>query len=63
MHREFRWGNLREKPLGRPRCRWEGNIKMGVRDVGFDAGDWIDVAQDGVQLQAYIRTVMNFQVP
>jgi hypothetical protein len=35
-----------KKPLGRPRCRWVGNIKMDLREVGRDGVDWIDMAQD-----------------
>jgi hypothetical protein len=34
------------RPLGRPRCRWEGNIKMDLRDIGFRDVDWIHLAQD-----------------
>ena len=53
-------GNI---PLGKPRRRWEDNIKMDLRDVGCDAGDWIDYAQDKVQWWAYVRKVMNLRVP
>ena len=49
-------------PLGRPRFRWE-DIKIGFREVGCDAGDWIDLAQDRVQWRAYVRKVMNLRVP
>jgi hypothetical protein len=34
------------RPLGRPRHRWVDNIKMGLREVGWDGIDWIDLAQD-----------------
>jgi hypothetical protein len=37
------------RPLGRPRCRWEDNIKMDLREIGWGAMDWIDLAQDRVQ--------------
>ena len=47
--------------LGRLSCRWENNIKMDLREVGFNAGDWRDLAQDRVQWQAYVRMVMNLQ--
>ena len=40
-----------ERPLGRPRRRWEDNIKMCEKEVGFDVGNWNDVAQDGDQLR------------
>ena len=59
---------LVEKPegkrsLGRPRRRREDNIKMNFREAGCNAGDWIDLAQDRDQWQAYVRTVMNLWVP
>ena len=38
-----------ERPLGRPRRRWEDNIKMELREVGSDPGDWIDLAEDNDQ--------------
>ena len=50
------------KPLGRPKHRWEDNIKMDLREVGFDVGDSIDVTQDRDQLLAYVRAVMNLRV-
>ena len=56
--------NTEEKrPLERLRHRWEDNIKMDLREVGCDAGDWIGFAQDRAQWQAYVRTIMNLQVP
>jgi len=57
-------GNLREKrPLGRPRPRWEGNIKMDLQEVGGGCGDWIELAQDRERWWALVSTVMNFRVP
>ena len=35
-----------KRPLGRPRCRWEDNIKMGLQDNGCGGMDWIELAQD-----------------
>ena len=49
-------------PLGRSRCRWEDNITMDLREVGCDSGDWIDLAQDRDQWQAYVRAVMSLRV-
>jgi hypothetical protein len=46
-----------KKPLGRPRCRWEDNIKLELRE------NWIWLAQDKVQWWASVNTVMNLQVP
>ena len=51
------------RPLGRPRCRWEDNIEMDLREVGCVPGDWIDLAEDRDQWQAYVWVVMNLQVP
>ena len=54
------------KPEGkrrRPRRRWEDNIKMDLREVGCDPGEWIDFAEDRDQWQAYVRAVMNLRVP
>ncbi|KAJ4450632.1 hypothetical protein ANN_02061 [Periplaneta americana] len=47
-----------KRPLGRPRHRWEDNIKMDLREVGYDDRDWINLAQDRDQWRAYVRTAM-----
>jgi hypothetical protein len=52
-----------KRPLGRPRHRWEVNIKMGLREIGIDGANWIPLAQDRVQWRAFVNTVMNRQVP
>ena len=52
-----------KRPLGRPRRRWEGNIKMYLREVGCDPGDWIDLAEDRDQCRAYVRAIMKLRVP
>jgi hypothetical protein len=51
------------RPLGRPRRRWEDNIKMGLREVGGEGADWIDLAQDRDRCWAVVYTVMNLRVP
>ncbi|KAJ4446942.1 hypothetical protein ANN_13644 [Periplaneta americana] len=51
----------RKRPLGRPRRRWEDNIKMDLREVGYDDRDWINLAQDRDQWQAYVRAAMNLR--
>ena len=51
-----------KRPLGRPRRRWEDNIKMDLREVGCDTRDWIDLTQDWAQWRAYVRAVMNLRV-
>ena len=52
-----------KRALGRPRRRWEDNIKMDLREVGCDPRDWIDLAEDRDQWRAYVRAVMNLRVP
>jgi hypothetical protein len=51
------------RPLGRPRHRWDGNIKMDFREIGIDGANWIQLAQDRVQGRACVNTVMNLRVP
>jgi hypothetical protein len=51
------------RPLGRPTCRWEDNIKMDLREIGIDGSDWIQLAQDRVQWRTFVNTVMNLRVP
>jgi len=52
----------RKRPLGRPRHRWEDNIKMDLQEVGCGGMDWIELAQDRDRWQALVN-VMNLQVP
>ena len=52
-----------KRPLGRPRRRWEDNIKIDLREVGSDPGDWIALSEDRDQWRAYVRAVMNLRVP
>jgi hypothetical protein len=49
--------------LGRPRRRWEDNIKMDLREVGWGGMDWINLAQDRDRWRALVYTVMNLRVP
>jgi hypothetical protein len=50
------------RPLERPRRRWVDNIKMDLRELGWDGVDWIDLAQDRDQWRALVNTVMNLLV-
>ncbi|KAJ4433070.1 hypothetical protein ANN_15327 [Periplaneta americana] len=50
-----------KRPLWRPRRRWEYNIKMDLREVGYDGRDWINLAQDRDQWRAYVRAAMNLR--
>jgi hypothetical protein len=52
-----------KRPLGRPRRRWEDNIKMDLREIGIDGANWIQLAQDRVQWRAFVNMVMNHRVP
>jgi hypothetical protein len=52
-----------KRPLGRPRRRWEDNIKMDLREIGIDGTNWIELTQDRVQWWAFVNTVMNLRVP
>ena len=52
-----------KRPLGRPRRRWEDNIKMDIQEVGCGTMDWIRLAQDRDRWQALVNAVMNFRVP
>jgi hypothetical protein len=51
------------RPLGRPRRRWEDNIKMDLREIGFGYVDWIHWAKDRDRCWALVNTVMNLRVP
>jgi hypothetical protein len=50
-------------PMGRPRRKWEDNIKMDLREIGIDGANWIQLAQDRVQWRACVNMVMNLRVP
>jgi hypothetical protein len=52
-----------KRPLRRPKGRWVVNIRMDLREIGWDGVDWIDLAQDGDQWRALVNTVMNLRVP
>jgi hypothetical protein len=52
-----------KRSLGRPRRRWENNIKMDLEEVGCGDMDWIDLARDRDRWQALVNMVMNIRVP
>jgi hypothetical protein len=52
-----------KRSLGRPRRRWEDNIKMDLQEVGEGCGDWMERAQDRVRWRGLVSTVMNCRVP
>jgi hypothetical protein len=57
------WEARREETTGRPRRRWEDNIKMDLREIGIYETNWIRLAQDRVQRRVFVNTVMNLRVP
>ena len=64
MHTKFKWEDLRGKrPLGRSRSRWDDNIKIDLKQMGYAARNWIDLAQERDQRRSYVRAVVNLRVP
>jgi hypothetical protein len=51
-----------KRQLGRPKRKWEDNIKMDLREVGWNGMNWIDLAQDKDQWRALVNTVINLLV-
>ena len=51
------------RPLGRPRRRWEDNIRMDLREAGCGCVDWMELAQDRDRWGALVSAVMNLRVP
>jgi len=52
-----------KKSLGRPRSRWEDNIKMDLQEVECGGVDWIELAQDRYRWRALVNAVMSLRVP
>jgi hypothetical protein len=52
-----------KRPLERPRHKWDYNIKMCIRQIGWDDTDWIHLAQDKDQWRDLVNTIMNIRVP
>jgi len=57
------WKTEGKRPLGRPRSRWEDNIKMDLQEVGSGGMDWIELAQERDRWRALVNVVMNLRVP
>ena len=52
-----------KRPLGRPRRRWEDNIRMDLEEIGIYAGNWVDSAQDRDYWKALVNEALNVRVP
>ena len=52
-----------KRPLGRPRRRWEGNIRMYLEEIDMNAGNWVDSAQDRNYWRALVNAALNLRVP
>ena len=52
-----------KRPLGRPRRRWEDNIRMDLDEIGINAGNWADSAQDRDYCRALVNAALNLRVP
>ena len=63
VHRVLVGKSEGKRPLGRPRHRWEDNIKMHLQEVGGRRGDWMELAQDIDRWRALVARVRDFWVP
>jgi hypothetical protein len=63
MHTGFWWERQKEWPLGRLSRRWEDNIKMYVREIGWGGVDWSNVAEERDHWRAIVNTITNIRVP
>jgi hypothetical protein len=52
-----------KRPLGRPRCRWVDNIRMGLEEVRWSDVDWIGLAKDRNRWRALVNYVLNLRIP
>ena len=52
-----------KRPFGRPRRRWEDNIKIDLQEVGKGCGNWMELAKDRDSWRALVSTVMTFRLP
>jgi hypothetical protein len=63
VYRVLVWRPEGKRPMGRPRHRWEDNIKIDLREIGISAANWIWLAHDRIWWWVFMNMVMNLQVP
>ena len=63
VHGVLVWKPEKKRPLGRPRRRWEDNIKMDLQEEGGGYGDWMELAQDRDRWRALVSKLMKLRVP
>ena len=63
VHKVLVWKPEGKRPLGRPKHKWEDNIKVDLREVGCGGMDWMKLAQDRDRWRALVEAVMNIRVP
>jgi hypothetical protein len=63
VYRALVWKPEGKRQLGRPRHRWEDNIKMDLEEVGCGVMDWIELAQAKDRWRTFVNVVMNIRVP
>ena len=52
-----------QKHLGRPRRRWEDNIRMDLKEIGINTRNWVDSAQDRDYWRALVNETLNLRIP
>ena len=63
VHRILVGKPVGKRPMGRPRRRWEDNIKMDLQEVEGGCGDWMELARDKDSWWALVSTVRNLRIP
>jgi hypothetical protein len=53
----------RKRPLGRPRCKWDDNFRMDLREIGWEGVDWIHLTQVREKWKTLVKTIMSFLFP
>ena len=62
LHVGFWWGELGKRTFGRPRHKWQGNINIDLKEVGWGGKDWMTVAQDRDRWRALVDVAVNLKV-